>query len=265
MRWPHPARPHVVAHRGASVEAPENTPAAFRRALAIGVDAVELDVHLSSDGEPVVIHDPVLGRTAVGPGLVKDLTAAALRRLDAGRWFGEAFAGERIPTLAEALEILRSVRVIVEIKNGPIYYPEIAPRVVAVVRGAGHRSVTVSSFDHHVLPQIRALAQEIETAVLFSARPVSPVSLARDAQAQYLHPEWAFATPDLIEAAHGAGLRVEAWTIDDPAQMAEMARRGVDGIITNVPGRLREVLAAGALLPPASGIGNAGRPARPPD
>lgn len=237
-------RPQIVAHRGASSEAPENTAAAFRRALAIGVDAVELDVHLSADGEPVVIHDPMLGRTADGSSLVRDLPLAALRRFDAGRWFSEGFAGERIPTLAEALEILRPVRVIIEIKNGPIYYPEIASRVAAVARTAGHRSVTVSSFDHHVLLTLHALAPEIETAVLFSARPVDPPRLARDAQAQCLHPHWGFATPDLIESAHAAGLRVEVWTVDDPAEMAELTDRGVDGIMTNVPGRLRHVLAA---------------------
>lgn len=249
MTPPEPAPPRIIAHRGASAAAPENTPAAFRRALAIGVDAVELDVHLSSDGEPVVIHDPSLGRTTTGSGLVKDLTVAALRQLDAGRWFGEEFAGERIPTLAEALEILRTVRVIIEIKNGPIYYPQIAGRVGAVVRAAGHRSITVSSFDHHVLLQIRGAKPEIETAALFSARPVNPVRLARDAQAQVLHPHWVFATRDLIDAAHAAGLRVEVWTVDDPADQAEMAARKVDGIMTNVPDRLREVMAASAPLP----------------
>lgn len=233
--------------------APENTPAAFRKALAIGVDAVELDVHLSSDGEPVVIHDPSLRRTTQGSGLVKDLTVAALRRLDAGRWFGEAFAGERIPTLAEALEILRTVRVIIELKNGPIYYPEIAGRVAAVVRAAGHQSITISSFDHHALLQIRLAEPEIETAALFSARPVDVVRLARDARAQYLHPHWAFATPDLVDAAHAAGLCVEVWTVDDPVHMAEMVRKKVDGIMTNVPDRLREVLATSASLPKARG------------
>lgn len=244
-------RPQIIAHRGASREAPENTAAAFRRALAIGVDGVELDVHLSSDGEPVVIHDSSLGRTAGASGLVKDLTVAELRRLDAGRWFGETFAGERIPTLAEALEILRPVRVIIEIKNGPIYYPDIAGHVAAVVRMAGHESVTISSFDHHALLQIRALEPDVETAALFSALPVDPVRLARDARAQCLHPHWAFATRDLIEAAHAAGLRVDVWTVDDPGYMAEMTGRRVDGIMTNVPERLRDVLAASAASLPA--------------
>ena len=233
----------MIAHRGASAEAPENTLAAFRRALEIGVDGVELDAHLSADGEPVVIHDPLLGRTAAGSGLVKDHTLAALWRLDAGRWFGERFAGERIPTLAEALETLRAVRVIVEIKNGPIFYPEIAARVVSVVRASGHAAVTISSFDHPVLRDVKAIAPEIPTAVLYEARPIDPVRLAREAGAAILHPNWIYVTPDLVAAAHVAGLRVETWTVDEPAHLAHIVGVGVDGVITNHPDRLRAILA----------------------
>lgn len=250
-----PARaavPQVIAHRGASAEAPENTLAAFRRALEIGVDGVELDAHLSADGEPVVIHDPLLGRTAAGSGLVKDHTLAALRRLDAGRWFGERFAGECIPTLAQALESLRTVRVIVEIKNGPIFYPEIAARVVSVVRASGHAAVTISSFDHPVLLEIKTAAPDLDTAVLYMARPIDPVRLARDAGAAILHPHWAYVTLDLVAAAHAAGLRVETWTVDEPAHLAHIVGIGVDGVITNHPDRLRAVLAAAGRLPPPS-------------
>ncbi len=240
-----PARaavPQVIAHRGASAEAPENTLAAFRRALEIGVDGVELDAHLSADGEPVVIHDPRLGRTAAGSGMVKDHTLAQLQGLDAGRWFGERFAGERIPTLAEALETLRPVRVIVEIKNGPIFYPEIAERVVNIVRASGHGAVTISSFDHPVLRDVKASAPDISTAVLYTARPVDPVRLARDAGATILHPNWVYVTPDLIAAAHAAGLRVETWTVDEPAHLAHILGTGVDGVMTNHPERLRAIL-----------------------
>ncbi len=232
----------IVAHRGASGEAPENTLAAFRRALEIGVNAVELDVHLTCDGEPVVIHDHMLDRTTDGRGLVKDQTLAAVRRLDAGRWFGERFAGERVPTLAEALDLLRPVRVIIEVKNGPIYYPGIAARVAAEVRAAGHPSVTVSSFDHPVLVELKAGAPELQTAVLFVGRPVNPVGLALDAGANALHPHWAFLTPELVAAAHTAGLRVETWTVDDPLYMAHVVGMAPDGVMTNHPDRLREFL-----------------------
>lgn len=238
-----PHRPAVIAHRGASGEAPENTLAAFRLALARGADGVELDVHLSSDGRPVVIHDDLLDRTTDGQGLVKDRTLAALRLLDAGRWFHPRFAGEQIPTLEEALDLLREVRVIVEIKNCPFYHPRIAARVVEAVRSVGHTNITVSSFDHPVLLEVRGEAPEIPTAVLFAARPVDPVRLARDAGAVFLHPQWAFVTPGLVAASHAAGLRVEAWTVDEAAHMAHIAAAGVDGIMSNHPARLMEVLA----------------------
>lgn len=235
-------RPQVVAHRGASGEAPENTLAAFRRALEMGVDAVELDVHLCADGEPVVIHDSLLDRTTGAKELVKDLPLDALRRLDAGRWFGERFAGERIPTLAEALDLLRPVRVIVEIKNGPIFYPGIAGLVADLVRVAGHRAVTVSSFDHPVLLDVKAHAPELETAVLYFARPLDPVRLARDVGAGVLQPHWTYLTPDAVSGAHAAGLRVETWVVDEPAHLAHVIGLGVDGVITNHPDRLLGLL-----------------------
>jgi glycerophosphoryl diester phosphodiesterase len=244
-------RPAVIAHRGASGEAPENTLAAFRRAVELGGDAVELDVQLSADGEPVVIHDDLLDRTTDGHGLVKDQPLAALRRLDAGRWFHERFASERIPTLAEALALLRLERVIIEIKNCPISHPGIASRVAGVIREAGHTNVTVSSFDHLVLLEIGAAAPEIPTAVLFFARPVDPVRLAADAAAAVLHPHWFFLTPTMVAEAHAAGLRIEAWVVDEVAHMAQVTAMGVDGIISNHPARLIAFL-AGAAPDPAT-------------
>lgn len=241
----------IIAHRGATAEAPENTLAAFRRALEIGTDAVEIDVHLSADGEPVVIHESLLDRTTDGSGLVRGLSLVELRRLDAGRWFDERFAGERIPTLAEALDLLRPVRVVIEIKNGPIYYPEIAARVVDSIRTVGHPDVTISSFDHPVLLEVKARAPELDTAVLFFARPLHPVRLAQDVGAGVLQPHWSYVTPDLIASAHAAGLRVEAWVVDEPPHLAHVVGLGVDGIITNRPDRLRDLLARlGHALPP---------------
>jgi len=237
------SQPAVIAHRGASTGAPENTLAAFRGALELGVDAVELDVHLSADGVPVVIHESLLDRTTDGRGLVKDYPLEALRRLDAGRWFNERFAGERIPTLTEALEVLRPVRTIVEIKNGPVYYPGIAAKVAETVRAVGHQAVTVSSFDHPVLLEVRDVAPDLPTAALFMGRFTDPLWLARESGASILHPYWAWITSDLVEAAHAAGLRVETWTVDEPHHARFVIDLGVDGIITNYPDRLRAVLA----------------------
>ncbi|HVH32000.1 MAG TPA: glycerophosphodiester phosphodiesterase family protein [bacterium] len=244
--------PQIIAHRGASAEAPENTLAAYRRALAIGVHGVELDVNLSADREPMVIHDHVLDRTTDGHGPVGTRTLVELRRLDAGRWFGEAFAGERLLTLAEALDVLRAVRVIVEIKAGLGRTPGIADRVAAVIRASTHRAVTVSSFDHPLLVEVKAALPEIDIAVLYTARPIHALRLAQDAGAGYLHPYWFWLTPDVVTAAHAAGLYVETWVVDEPADQSRVLGMEVDGVMTNHPPRLRQTFAALQLpLPPS--------------
>lgn len=236
--------PQIIAHRGASAEAPENTLAAYRRALAIGVHGVELDVHLTADGEPVIIHDHMLDRTTDGHGPVGARTLTELRALDAGRWFGGSFAGERMPTLAEALDVLQAVRVIVEIKTGLVRYPGIAPRVGGVIRASAHGHVTVSSFDHPVLVEIKGVLPELETAVLYVARPVNAPRLARDAGATILHPHWSLLTPDVVSIAHAAELRVETWVVDEPADQTRVIAMGVDAVMTNHPRRLRETFTA---------------------
>jgi glycerophosphoryl diester phosphodiesterase len=185
----------------------------------------------------------VLDRTTDGHGPVGARTLAELRGLDAGRWFGERFAGERMPTLAEALDVLAAVRVIVEIKTGLVRYPGITPRVAAVIRASAHPHVTVSSFDHPVLLEIKGVLPELETAVLYVARPVDAVRLAHDAGATILHPEWSLLTPDVVSLAHAAGLDVETWVVDDVADQARVIAMGVDAVMTNYPRRLRDTLA----------------------
>ncbi len=236
--------PQIIAHRGASAEAPENTLAAYRRALAIGVHGVELDVRLSADGEPVILHDHLLDRTTDGHGPVGAHRLTELQTLDAGRWFGERFAGERIPTLAGALDVLRAVRVIVEIKTEVSSDPAIAPRVAAVIRESAHRRITVSSFDHPVLLEVKTALPALDTAVLYVGRPVHASHLAQDAGAASLHPHWSLLNADVVASAHAAGLRVETWVVDEPADQARVIAMGVDAIMTNHPRRLRDTLAA---------------------
>jgi glycerophosphoryl diester phosphodiesterase len=153
-------RPVVEAHRGDSANAPENTLAAFRAAVALPVRWIELDVHPTQDGVLVVIHDDTVDRTTDGSGAVSDLTGEALRRLDAGSWFDAQFAGERIPTLAEVIDLVgpTGTRLNIEIKSPPPGL-DVARPVVDLLRQAGKaREYVVSSFDLSVLLEVQAIA-----------------------------------------------------------------------------------------------------------
>ncbi|HEY8477213.1 MAG TPA: glycerophosphodiester phosphodiesterase [Chloroflexota bacterium] len=243
---PAPRRLQVGAHRGASGTRPENTLAAFRRALELGCDWIELDVHLSHDDVPVVIHDFTVDRTTDGTGRVRDLTVDELQRLDAGSWFDPAFRGEHVPTLAEVLDLVADRAMLtVEIKSGPIHYPNIVPRVLEVIRTRGDVArVTIASFDHTAVRAAREIEPAVGGAILFVARPVDVTLDATAAKADALHPNWAYVTPEVVRQAHARRLAVRVWTVDDPATARALADMGVDAIFTNAPERLLQVLEA---------------------
>ncbi len=206
-----------IGHRGASAEAPENTIASFRRAVDLGADAVELDLHRTREGRFIVIHDDTLDRTTGGHGPVDALTFDELRRLDAGSWKDPAFAGERLPTLEEVVDAL--------------------PARVAVLRDLLGR-VRVSSFDHRALARLRQLLPAVSTGALFVALPVDPVAIARACGAQAIHPNFRYLTRDVVDEAHRAGLAVHAWTVNEPADIVAVRGLGVDGIMSDHPERL---------------------------
>jgi glycerophosphoryl diester phosphodiesterase len=217
---------------------PENTMASFERALELGADWIELDVHLSRDERLIVIHDETLERTTNGRGLVRDHTLAELRSLDAGD-------GQRIPTLEEVLEWAkrRGTSVDIEIKNAPLYYEGIERRVVAALNESGMADqVIVISFDHPAVQRVKQLAPNIATGVLYSHRPLGGgVQLARDAGADALLPHWAYVRKDDVTLAHAAGLAVAPWATSDPAALRQLIEAGVDAIATNHPDVLAEV------------------------
>ena len=244
LGWGRSGRVAVMGHRGAPTLAPENTLASFARALEIGVDYVELDVHLSRDGALVVIHDHTLERTTDGAGPVGERSLEEIQRLEAGAWFDPSFAGERVPTLDQVLELVAGrCDVAVEIKNGPIFYPGIEEAVLRTLerRRALGRSIVIS-FDHPSVLRFKELAPQSRTGVLFVGRPADPAQLAKEARAEALMPLWTDVTPELISSAHRAGLGVIPWTVDDPEAMRRVAGMGVDGIVTNCPDRLVAVL-----------------------
>ncbi len=238
----------VWAHRGASAYAPENTLAAFQLARDLKADGVELDVQLSSDGELVVIHDERLERTTDGTGWVKDFTLEQLQQLDASMGSSD-FPGQRIPTLAEVFDVLSGsdMTVNIELKDSEVFYEGIAEKVLQLVdeRNWEYRTV-LSSFNHLTLARIRQMGSLVYTGVLFSNVLYEPWDYAHQLWATALHPDFRFIdlADDFIKRSHDSLLEVNAWTVNEVADIDHMLDLGVNGIITNYPDRALERVAA---------------------
>ncbi|HOU12465.1 MAG TPA: glycerophosphodiester phosphodiesterase family protein [Anaerolineae bacterium] len=235
-------RPFVLGHRGASHAAPQNTLAAFREAAAVGADGIELDVHLSRDGVPVVIHNDTVDATTDGKGLVCELTLAQLKALDAGGRFDARFTGERIPTLEEVLaEVGARLLINIELKAG--HTAALAPAVVDLVKRMGMTTrVWFSSFKPYALYRARALAPEIPCGLLYGPLNPGTLLLRPFTPHEALHPYKDMLTARSIRRAHQRGLRVFTWTLDDPVAARRLAAWGIDGIITNEPALILEAL-----------------------
>ena len=202
----------------------------FRSAIASGCDLIECDVHLSSDGRLVVIHDHTLERTTNGKGLVRDLSSAELRRLDAGQ-------GESIPLLQEVVELaLGRVGLVIEIKQIPIQYPGLEDKLVAMLRQLGAVSeCAVVSFHHPSIRQLREMEPKLQLGILEGARPIDPARMLREAGADVFSPHWGATDPQLVREIHGAGGAVAVWPVDDAAAIAWCKFCKPDSIFTNRP------------------------------
>jgi glycerophosphoryl diester phosphodiesterase len=243
-------RPLVFAHRGGAKLAPENTLAAFARGLSCGAEGLELDVHLSRDGVPVVIHDATLERTTNGAGPVAARTAAELAALDAGATFaavdGYPFRdrGHGVPALESVLERHPTARVIIEMKYGT---PALARAVIAVVRRLHAESrVCLGSFQQQALDTARAIAPEIATS---ASQPEARWALHRSwvrwpwmpgrPYIAFQVPEWAgrlrVVSPAFVRQAHQEGQVVQVWVVNELADVRRLLDWGIDGLITDRP------------------------------
>ncbi len=233
-------RPLVLAHRGYSGRYPENTMLAFRKAVELGCDGIETDVQLTKDGVPVLLHDETLDRTTTGSGYVKDLLLGELQDLDAGSWLGAEFAGQRVPTLEELLAFASEAGIMVnlELKNSIIHYERLEELTYSLIAryGLGDKAI-VSSFDHYSLRACKALDPVIKTGALYWDCLYEPYAYVRSLGADALHPEYHSLTAEIVERSHALGLAVNAYTVDDPADIATVKALGVDGIITDYPER----------------------------
>lgn len=243
QHWPK-QRPLIFAHRGASRAAPQNTLAAFRRAVEMGADGVELDVHLSADGVPVVIHDARVDALTDGVGAVAELTLAQLRALDAGGRFAAAFAGERIPTLEETLATFgQQLLFNIELKSFGRHDAALEAATVEVVCRLGlEERVWFSSFKPYALWQARRLAPQIPCGLLYDGLSWMTPLLAPLTPYEALHPHHVLLSAAAVRRAHARGLWVVTWTVDDVARARTLAAWGVDVIITNTPDRLLAAL-----------------------
>ena len=227
----------IYGHRGASGHAPENTLEAFRLAMDMGADGFELDVHMSLDGELVVIHDETVDRTTDGTGLVRDLTLQQLKALDACNGM-ERYRGAKIPTLEEVFALIQDTKHIVnvEIKTDEWFYPEIEEKCLALAARMGVEDrVIYSSFNHFTLMKLRALKPDAKLGMLFGDIMRAPWEYAQPLQVDYLHPmKMNIYVPGFCEGAAGAGLGINMWTINDEETMARCLETGA-GIITNYP------------------------------
>lgn len=240
----------VIAHRGDSAHRPENTLVSFASALEAGAELVELDVQLTKDGHAIVLHDPTLDRTTSGRGKVREMTLAEVRAVSAGypQRFGQAYAGERVPTLAEALALLRGrARVMIEIKRDSVTDLDaggVEARTIAEVRRAGMaKDVALLSFDRRALRRCREQAPEMTRGHLFYREPAEVVVVgAREAGCEIVLPEKGMLSDALVEAVRAAELRLATWVVDDVEELRRLLRFDLFGVASNRPGEMLEAL-----------------------
>nr|WP_092074776.1 glycerophosphodiester phosphodiesterase [Dendrosporobacter quercicolus]NSL49289.1 glycerophosphodiester phosphodiesterase [Dendrosporobacter quercicolus DSM 1736]SDN13207.1 glycerophosphoryl diester phosphodiesterase [Dendrosporobacter quercicolus] len=230
----------IYAHRGARGYAPENTMAAFAEALRLKADGIELDVHLSRDGHVVICHEHTIDRTSNGHGWIRDLTLKQLKSYDFGSWFDRRYQGQSLVTLSEFMAWFTPTPLMlnIEIKNGPVIYPRIEEKIIAILQqfNASGRTI-VSSFFHPSLSRIKELDGTLKTGILFECRPLNPLQFIRPTKADYLHPCWKSLDAGWCPAALAAGIGIHAYTVNTKEEYRFTAKMGARAVFTDYPDR----------------------------
>lgn len=231
----------VIAHRGASGSAPENTIPSFRKALEMGVDFIELDIHLSKDGELIVMHDETVSRTTNGKGKIKNLTLSQIKGLDAGSWFSGEYKGLVVPTLDEVFQLVSGkTKLLIEVKGTSVKSKGIEKILIdKIYRYNAKKWCVVQSFDEKILEKIREVDPSVSLHRLISGPIVFQSKKTDDFLA--LNPHYRFATKRKIEKLHSKNLKIFVWTVNDVEKMKKLIAMGVDGIITNFPEKLKQL------------------------
>jgi len=221
-----------IGHRGACGYAPENTLLSMRKALEMRVDGFEFDVQMSSDGEPMVIHDDTLERTTSGTGNVSDYTLNQLQMMDAGQ-------GEAIPSLQDVFALVdKNCRLLIELKSELVTAPVADMVTYYAGKGWHYDQMLVCSFDHLQLVSVNVMNPDIKTCALLAGIPVNLAACASDAGAWAINPNVHHINQRLVDDAHERDLKVIIWTGNHPKDIAHMKELGVDGIISDFPDRI---------------------------
>lgn len=246
---------NIIAHRGANKVAPQNTIPAFEKAIEMGTDGFETDVHLSLDGVPVICHNYTIDETSNGTGEIEKMTLEELKSYDFGSYYSEEFKGTPLPTLNEFLDLavgkrLKVLNIELKPEKDDARRETLVRKTLEAVEERGLSDILlISSFSKEILEYIKQIAPECKTAYLYPAGYarahmafVPPYSAMKEMQCHAAHPHKLCIRGSFVKNAHKAGLQVNVWTIDEPEDIRAMIKAGVDGIITDCPDLVRNIL-----------------------
>lgn len=237
-----------VAHRGVPSLMPENTMSSFKHAIAMNIDVLEIDLHLSSDGELVVIHDHTLDRTSNHRGKVGDFTFDELQQVDVGVWKGSTYEGERIPRFKDVLNLIKrtNLKLLIEIKK-PHLYPQIEEKVLNEISESriDESQCIIQSFDLNCVKKLYTLNRNIELGILLRKKDRFIFKRRIKSFSQYVHyvnPHYKNVNPRLIRNVHKENMKILPYTVNDEKAMRSLIKIGVDGIITDYPQILETII-----------------------
>ena len=232
----------IIAHRGFSGIYPENTMLAFRKAIEIGADGIELDVHLSKDGQVMIIHDEALKRTTGLDGVVSDYTRAELEKISAGKTKNDEYGFTPIPSLEEYLAFMAEHRdkiTNIELKTAPVYYPEIEEKTLELVRKFDlEKNIIYSSFNWLSIERMQRLGTISETGLLFSGMKLyNQAHIIKSLGINYFHPDFNDLTDEIVKSYLDNKVGLNVWTVNEIEDMKVCLSWNIDGLITNFPDR----------------------------
>ena len=237
----------IFAHRGASGYAPENTLTAIKKAIEMKADGIEIDIQLTKDGKIVVIHDWKVDRTTTGRGYVYELNFDYIRSLDAGEWYTKDFVGEVVPTLEEVLEILpKDMMLNIEIKDIARRHSNIEEKMLEVLKKYPEKldNIIISSFHHDKIKRLQELEPKLKLALLTGSEfiEIEKYLSVNDLNSYSYHPEKNFISRETVKTLHEKGIKVFVWTVNKEEDLEYLISIGIDGIITNYPDIMKELL-----------------------